>query len=332
LTVSAQHFRLSPGGGFETTSTTFPYLTSSTPNQRRMSEDIRIKSYITHEDILSLNFIREPGAYVFRKYHKQGLRSHIMEVLNPKDVLKQKKGEIVDGIRIFPWAEPIKILRIFKAKFSCIEDVFKEINTLKVIEKYLPKDAYAKSDEFITDYILNNTKDFILCGLQEYIKGEVLNPWDPIPQEQLANFLAQTDVKKPDGHRAETEHRVQKFYKKVEHFIACVKKMILEANYVPDFAGVENILITPAGDIKLVDINNISKVSFTADISLDDKGYPVCDKSIEAVSMLEKGLLGKPIDRTEKLYQIYLDPQRMKDVVALEDKFHLSAISKLVYR
>jgi hypothetical protein len=108
--------------------------------------------------------------------------------------------------------------------------------------------------------------------------------------------------------------------------------MILEARYVPDFAGVENLLITPAGDIKLVDINNISKVSFTADIRLDDKGYPVCDKSIEAVAMLEKELLGKPIDRTEKLYQIFLDPQRMKDVGALEDKFHLSAISKLVYR
>jgi hypothetical protein len=91
-------------------------------------------------------------------------------------------------------------------------------------------------------------------------------------------------------------------------------------------------LITPAGDIKLVDINNISKVYFTTDIRLDDKGYPVCDKSIEAVSMLEKELLGKPIDYTEKLYRIFLDPQRMKDVGALEDKFHLSAISKLVYR
>jgi hypothetical protein len=297
-----------------------------------MSEDIREKSYITHEDILSLNFIRKPGAYVFRKYHKQGLRSHIMEVLNPKDVSKQKNGEIVDGIRMFPWAEPIRILRIFRTKFPCIEEVFKETKTLKIIEKYLPKDAYAKSDEFIADYIFNDTKDFILCGLQEFITGEVLNPWDPLPKEQLANFLAQTDDKKPDGYRDAKEQRIQKFYKKVEQFIACVKKMILEANYVPDFAGVENILITPAGDIKLVDINNISKVSFTADISLDDKGYPVCDKSIEAISMLENKVLGKPIDRSEKLYQIFLDPQRMKDVGALEDKFHLSAISKLVYR
>jgi hypothetical protein len=297
-----------------------------------MAEDIRDKSYITHEDVLSLNFIREPCPYVFRKYHKQGLRSHIMEVLDPEDVLKQKKGDVVDGIRLFPWAEPIKMLRIFRTKFSCIKDVFKETKTLKIIEKYLPQDSYAKSDEFIADYILNKSKDFILCGLQEYIEGEVLNPWDPIPREQLADFLAQMDVKRPNERRSALEQRIQKFYKKVEHFIACVKKMILEAEYVPDFAGVENLLITPAGDIKLVDINNISKVSFAADISLDDKGYPVCDKSIEAVSMLEKELLGKPIDHTEKLYQIFLDPQRMNDVKALEERFHLSAISKLAYR
>ena len=297
-----------------------------------MTEDIRDKSYITHEDILSLNFIRKSCSYVFRKYHKQGLRSHIMEVLDPKEVFKQKKGEVVDGIRIFPWAEPIKILRIFRTKFSCIEDVSTETKTLKIIEKYLPKDSYAKSDEFIADYFLNNTKDFILCGLQEYVEGEVLNPWDPISETQLVDFWAQINVKRSDERKVTPEQRIRKFYHNVEQFIACVKKMVLEAGYIPDFAGVENLLITADGNIKLVDINNISKVSFVQDISLDDKGYPVCDKSVEAVSMLETKLLGKPIDNTEKLYQIFLDPQRMKDVRALEDRFHLSAISKLVYR
>jgi hypothetical protein len=297
-----------------------------------MTKDIRDKTYITHEDVLSLNFIREPGAYVFRKYHKQGLRSHVMEVLDPKDVLKQTKGEIVDGIRIFPWAEPIKILRIFRTKFSSIEDVIEETKTLKIIVKYLPKDAYAKSDEFIADYILNNSKHVILCGLQEYVQGEVLNPWDPISEAQLADFLAQMNVNRPNEHNIAPGQRIRKFYKKVEHFITCVKKMILEAQYIPDFAGVENLLITADGNIKLVDINNISKVSFGPDINLDDKGYPVCDKSIEAVSMLETKLLGKAIDRSEKLYQIFLDPERMKDVRALEERFHLSAISKLVYR
>ena len=182
------------------------------------------------------------------------------------------------------------------------------------------------------DYIWNKNRDFILCGLQEYVEGEVLNPWDPISEHQLAGLFFPTEGHGLSGFKMMSEQLIHKFYKKVEHFTACVKKMILEANYVPDFAGVENLLITPTGNIKLVDINNISKVVLGPKISLDDKGYPVCDKSIEAISMLEKKLLRKPIDNTEKLYKIFLDPQRMKEVSALEEKFHLSAMSKLIYR
>ena len=286
-----------------------------------MITDIRDNSRIAHEDVLALNFIRKPGAYVFRKYHKQGLRSHIMEVLNPEDLIKQNKGEIVDGIRIFPWAKPLKILRIFRTKFFSTEEVFEEIKKLRIVEKYLPADSYAKSDEFIVDYIWNNNRDFILCGLQEYVEGEVLNPWDPISEHHLARLFAPMEGYGTNEFQMTSEQRIQKFYKKVEHFTVCVKKMILEANYVPDFAGVENLLITPTGNIKLVDINNISKVLLGPKISLDDKGYPVCDKSIEAISMLEKKLLGKSIDKTEKLYKIFLDPQRMKEVGELEEKF-----------
>jgi len=297
-----------------------------------MIKDIRDKSHITHEDVLALNFIRKPGAYVFRKYHKQGLRSHIMEVLDPGDVFKQNQGEIIDGIRIFPWAKPLKILRIFRTKFFSTQEVFEEIKKLKIVEKYLPYDSYARSDEFIVDYIWNQNRDFILCGLQEYVEGEVLNPWDPISEHQLAGLFTPKEGHGFNGFQLTSEQLIHKFYKKVEHFTACVKKMILEANYVPDFAGVENLLITPTGNIKLVDINNISKVILGPKISLDDKGYPVCDKSIEAISMLEKKLLGKPIDITEKLYKTFLDPQRMKEVSALEEKFHLSAMSKLIYR
>lgn len=296
-----------------------------------MIKDIRDKSYITHEDVLALNFIRKPGAYVFRKYHKQGLRSHIMEVLDPGDFLKQNKGEIVDRIRVFPWAKPLKMLRIFRTKFFSTKEVFEEIKKLKIVEKYLPQDSYAKSDEFIVDYIWNKKHDFILCGLQEYVEGEVLNPWNPISKHQLAGLFTPMEGYGTNGFQMTSEQLIHKFQKKVEHFIARVKKMILEANYVPDFAGVENLLITPTGNIKLVDINNISKVSLGPEISLDDKGYPVCDKSIEAISMLEKKLLGKSIDKTERLYKVFLDPQRMKEVGALEEKFHLSTMSKLVY-
>jgi hypothetical protein len=289
-----------------------------------MTKDIRDKAHIRHEDIIELNFIRKPGAYVFRKYHKQGLRSQIMEVLDPDDVIKQNRGEIINGILCFPWAMPLKMLRIFRARFTSLKDVFEEIRKLKIIEKYLPSDSYAKSDEFIADYMWNGNRDVILCGLQEYVAGEILNPWETTGMKQLENFFAGISVNRRNTPGITTDQLITRFRKNVKNFIKSVKKMILEANYVPDFAGFENLLVTPGGDIKLVDINNVSRVSFGPDILLDDKGYPVCDKSIEAISILEQKLLDKPIDKTETLYKIFLDPLRMKDVSVLEEKFHRS--------
>ena len=289
-----------------------------------MIKDIREKAHISHEDIIELNFIRKPGAYVFRKYHKQGLRSQIMEMLDPDDVIKQNRGEIIDGILFFPWAMPLKMFRLFRTRFDSLTDVFEEIRKLKIIEKYLPSDSYAKSEEFIVDYMWNGNRDFILCGLQEYVAGEILNPWETTGINQLDNFFSGISVNRPNAPEMTTDQLVTKFRKKVENFIKSVKKMILEASYVPDFAGLENLLVTPEGDIKLVDINNVSRVSFGPDISLDDKGYPVCDKSIEAISILEQKLLDKPIDKNEALYKIFLDPLRMKEVSNLEEKFHRS--------
>jgi len=289
-----------------------------------MIKDIRDKAHISHEDIIELNFIRNPGAYVFRKYHKQGLRSQIMEMLDPDDVIKQNRGEIINGTLFFPWAMPLKMLRIFKIRFDSLTEVFEEIRKFKIIEKYLPSDSYAKSEEFIVDYIWNGNRDFILCGLQEYVAGEILNPWETTGINQLENLFAGISVNRRNALEMTTEQLVKRFQKRVENFIKSVKKMILEASYVPDFAGVENLIITSGGDIKLVDINNISGVSFGSDISLDDKGYPVCDKSIEVISILEQKLLDRPIDKTETLYKIFLDPQRMKDVSVLEEEFHRS--------
>ena len=130
-----------------------------------MTIDIRDKSHISHEDIIQLNFIRDVGPYVFRKYHKQGLRSQIMEVLDRQDVVKQANGERINGVLFFPWANPIKILRIFRSGFNSKEEVFEEIKKLKIVEKYLPPDSYAKSIEFIVDYIRDGTPNLVLCGL-----------------------------------------------------------------------------------------------------------------------------------------------------------------------
>ena len=292
--------------------------------QARMTKVIRDKSYISHENIIELNFIRKPGVYVFRKYHKQGLRSQIMEVLDPDDVIKQNKGETIKGILFFPWAKPLKMLRIFRTKFDSINDVFEETRKLKIIEKYLPPDSYAKSDEFIVDYIKNGKRDFILCGLQEYVEGAALNPWDLINKNILADLFTNMKAKKQNALEMNTSQLIKRFKRKVENFIESVKKMILEVNYIPDLAGVENLLVTRTGNIKLVDINNISKVSFSPRISLDDKGYPVCDKSVEAISILEQKLMDKPIDKTEKIYRTFLAPQRIKEVKYLEEKFHRS--------
>ena len=123
---------------------------------------------------------------------------------------------------------------------------------------------------------------------------------------------------------SEEDQLIQKIHKKADYFIQSVKKMILEAKYVPDFAGRENLILTLAGNIKLVDINNISKVSFGATILLDDKGYPVTDKSIEAISILEQKLLDRPIAKTDTVYRVFLDPDRMKRVKKLEEAFHAS--------
>jgi hypothetical protein len=287
-----------------------------------MIKDIRDKAHISHEDIIGLNFIRKPGAYVFRKYRKQGLRSQIMELLDPDDVIKQNSGEIINGTLFFPWAMPLKMLRIFRTRFNSLPDVFEEIRKFKIIGKYLPSDSYAKSEEFIVDYIWNGNRDFILCGLQEYVPGEILNPWETTGINQLDIFFSGISVNGRNTQGMTTDQLVARFRNKVEKFIKSAKKMILEANYVPDFAGLENLLVTPEGDIKLVDINNVSRVSFGADIRLDDKAYPVCDKSIEAISILEQKFLDKPIDKTETLYKIFLDPQRMKEVSVLEEIFH----------
>jgi len=291
-----------------------------------MIQDIRHKSFVTHDDVTALNFIRKSVPHVFRQYHKQGLRSHIMEVLNPDDVLKQNKGEVIDGTRFFPWAEPLKMLRIFRTKFDSLEDAFDEIRKLRIVETYLPDDSYAKSLEFIVDYIRNDTRDIILCGLQEYVDGEVLNPWDLTDENLVANLFSRMKVEGRNASDMTPRQRIQRFRKKAEAFIDGAKKMIVETRYVPDFAGAANLLVTAQGDIKLVDINNISEVSLGPDIVLDDKSYPVCDKSIEAIWMLEKGLLDTPVDDTDPLYKLFLDPNRVKAVRYFEEKFHSTLI------
>ena len=98
--------------------------------------------------------------------------------------------------------------------------------------------------------------------------------------------------------------------------------MASKSGRLPDLAGIGNILFTMSATVHLVDINNISILAADHSIPIDDKGYPACDKSVEALSLLEKGVLGRPVDMQEELYSFFLNPERMQRVQAIEKKFH----------
>jgi hypothetical protein len=291
-----------------------------------MKEDVREKPSLSHHEVVALNFVREPGIYFFRRHYKQGLRSHVMEVLQREDVERERTGVVIQGVRWFPKARPIKMLRIFRTKFDGLDQALEEVKRVKIIEKYLAPDHVAMSDEFLVDYIMNGERDFILCGLQEAVEGEILDPWSPITEAHLVQLFSRMDRDATEIRDLSAERLVAKARKRVQKFIEGVKRMVLEANHVPDLAGVGNLLLTPEGEVKLVDINNISRVSFGPDIPIDDKGYPVCDKSIQALALLEQKILAKNTNKEEAVYKTFLDPERMRRVKTLEDKFHFSMV------
>ena len=287
-----------------------------------MCEDIREKAYLYHNDILGLNFIKAPGIFVFRRHYREGLRSQIMEILDPKALTYETKGVFINGMRLFPKASPSKMFRIFKTRFLTIEEAWEEINRVKIIACYLVPENMAKSQEFLVDYIMNGKNDILLCGLQEYVRGVILDPWSLLDQRHLISFLGELRDERMKNQVMETKEWIDMFLEKAEQFIEKIKKMIKEASFVPDLAGVGNLILTGSGHIKLVDINNISKIILDSNIRVDDRGYPVCDKSIEALSLLEQKLLGRSLDREDCIYRIFLDPERMDRVKAIEKAFN----------
>ena len=290
-----------------------------------MQKDIRDRERLAHDDILALNFIRRPVRFVFRRHYRAGLRSHIMEVLRPEDLIKETEGIESGPLLWFPKAKPLRMLRIFRTRFLDLTAAKRELHTVKIVESYLSPYLMARSNEFLADYETGGgVRDLLLCGLQEYVEGEILDPWTHMTHGHLTDLFKRMAVRAGDS----AEDGPGKWLKTVEacggEFIRKIKAMIHEAGHVPDLAGVGNLLITDRGRVRLVDINNISRVSHDTNIRLDDRGYPVCDKSIEALSLLERKLLGRPFDPTEKIYRTFLDPRRMQEVKAIERKFHLT--------
>jgi hypothetical protein len=285
-------------------------------------EDIRDKLRLTHQDVLALNFIRTPCPYIFRRHYRTGLRSHIMEVLDPVDVKREREGLFLEGVKHFPKTEPKKMLRIFRTKFSSLKSAEEELRRVKIIAGFLAPEHMAMSNEFLVDYKRGRRKDCLLCGLQEYVEGETINPWTDLDRAQLISLFHRMVPKKNKAFDKRGEKWLHMVQRNAEAFAGKLRDMILKASTVPDLAGAGNLILTLAGRIKLVDINNISKVSFDTTIPVDDRGYPVCDRSIEALSLLEEKLLQRSPEREDRIYSVFLDPGRIKAVRAMERAFY----------
>ncbi|MCJ7686959.1 MAG: hypothetical protein MUO68_21985 [Desulfobacteraceae bacterium] len=289
-----------------------------------LPDDIRDKPYLEHNDILQLNFIRNPGRYIFRRHYRAGLRSHLMEVLNPEDVELEKRGVIVNGLRMFPRAIPLKMLRILRRRFNSLSEAREELRRVKIVESYLAPDHIARPAEFLVHYVGPPKWEILLAGLQEYVSGEVLEPWGDLGRDLLISILARLGIDEDEDRTVIVGRWEDEVRKRAQEFITRLKKMIVETKLVPDLAGIGNLILTRTGDIKLVDINNISEVSFDPVIRLDDKGYPVCDRSVIALSHLEQELLGIPPQMDDPIYGTFLDPERIEKVKEAEKKFYLS--------
>jgi hypothetical protein len=289
-----------------------------------MTQDIRDLPFIGHNDVIGLNFISNPCPYIFRRHFRQGLRSHIMEVLQPAHVAREVSGTMRDGRRWYPRARPLKIFRIFRARLKTLAEALDEIARVKILEDYLAPVFLAKSEEFVVDYQGPAGRDILLCGFQEFVEGEILDPWSALEPEKLmaAMYHRLHRDKAPSGIGA--SRWIGEARSLAALFISRIKQMIMEKQHLPDLAGVGNLVMVASGEIKLVDLNNITGAVLSADILLDERGYPVCDKSIEALALLEHGLLNRPIDSGEPVYRSFLDPKRMKEVKDLEAAFHRS--------
>lgn len=284
--------------------------------------DIRDQSAIHHADVEGLNFIRAASPFVFRRHFRQGLRSHIMEILHRSDVDLEDQGTVVDGVRCFPRARPAYMLRIFRTRLPSLEDALAEIARVDVVARYLGTEFAAASSEFVVEYHGPQGPVIMLCGLQAYVPGEILDPWSLLDAERLLPSLYASLHGTPGHPPGNRQQWFAALRRKAARFVRAVKAMVAEEGQIPDLAGAGNLVVPATGEIKLVDINNISPVVLEEAVPLDDKGYPVCDKSIEALALIEAKVLGRSIDPDESLYRFFLDPARKRRAEAAEAHFY----------
>ena len=252
-----------------------------------------------------------------------------MEILAPDDVRTEHDGTLVDGIRWFPRARPRRMLRIFRTRLDGVDQILKEIGRVKLVERYLAPDFMATSTECIVQYAKPSGPEIVLCGFQTYVPGEVFDPWTLLDAGELLPALF-APLAAEIGRTAMTQKAwTASVRRQGERFIARVKRMVIEAGHIPDLAGAGNLIVTPSGGIILVDINNISPIAFDTDVRLDEKGYPVGDKSVEALGLIEEKLTGRPLPPDDPVYHHFLTARRRRRVKALEDAFWEGSASRL---
>ncbi len=283
--------------------------------------DIRDQSTLDHDDVTALSFIRRDPPFVFRRHHRHGLRSHIMEILAPDDVQREHNGILADGITWFPRARPRRMLRIFRTRLESLDQALREIGRVKIVERYLAPDFMATSTECVVQYRKPDGDDIVLCGFQAYVPGEIIDPWTLLDAQDLLPSLfdtLETVIGKPSMPFAEWMASVRR---QGGRFVEKIKRMVLHAGHIPDLAGAGNLIVTPCGGIRLVDINNISPIGIDEAVGLDEKGYPVGDKSIEALRLIESKITGRTVDRSDPFYGQFLTTRRRQRVEACEKAF-----------
>ncbi len=286
-----------------------------------MHPDIRDRATIDHADVIALNFVRPTPPYQFRRHYRQGLRSHILEILACRDVDREQRGTVIDGVRHFPRAMPCRMFRIFRTRLGTLDEALEEIARVKLVAHYLGPGHMAMSTECIVDYEGPDGYALMLCGFQEYVPGVVLDPWTILEAPELLPALYHATSQTRDAPELPEERWIATIRQKGMDFVRRIKRMISRAGHIPDLAGAGNLIINAQAEIRLVDINNISPVAFDASIRLDEKGYPVGDKSIEALSLIEAKLFKRPVDLNEPVYRHFLDPYRLEKVRAEERRF-----------
>ncbi len=279
--------------------------------------DIRDKISLSGAEFKELNFINASGKYEFRKFYRSGLRSHILEILTSDDIKKETQGVLIDGLRMFPRARPVMMFRILRHKFKSTDEVFQEIKKYTILLDALGPEYIALSNEIIVDYLGAEKNHILLCGLQEYVDGEILDPWRFFGPNYLHSIYKSMTTDDLPVHIL-----INKAKRSIKGFVKRIRKMISDTGYLPDLAGIGNLILTRDAQLKLVDINNIVEIKLDDHILIDDKGYPSCDVSVEVLSILERDLLNKEIHMNDPLYNLFLAPSRRKEIKKLEKRFY----------